>query len=59
MIMFSEDDSTRLMVILGVIGTLLGVVVRFVSHSAISVLLGAVGGLLVAFLLAAVRGEQF
>ena len=26
--MFSEDDSTRLMVILGVIGTLLGVVLR-------------------------------
>jgi hypothetical protein len=57
--MFSDDDSTRLMVILGVIGTLLGVVVKFVSHSTIAVLLGAVGGLLVAFLLAAVRGEQF
>ncbi len=57
-VMFSEDDSTRLMVILGVIGTLLGVVVRIVSHSTIAVLLGAVGGLLVAFLLAAVRGEQ-
>ena len=57
--MFSDDDSTRLMVILGVMGTLLGVVVKFVSHSTIAVLLGAVGGLLVAFLLAAVRGEQF
>jgi len=57
--MFPEDDSTRLMVVLGVIGTLLGVVVRFISHSTIAVLLGAVGGLLVAFLLAAVRGEQF
>jgi multisubunit Na+/H+ antiporter MnhG subunit len=57
--MFSEDDSTRLMVTLGVIGTLLGVVVRFVNHSNIAVLVGAVGGLLVAFLLAAVRGEQF
>jgi multisubunit Na+/H+ antiporter MnhG subunit len=56
--MFSEDDSTRLMVTLGVIGTLLGVVVRFVNHSNIAVLVGAVGGLLVAFLLAAVRGEQ-
>jgi multisubunit Na+/H+ antiporter MnhG subunit len=59
MVMFSEDDSTRLMVTLGVIGTLLGVVVRFVNHSNIAVLVGAVGGLLVAFLLAAVRGEQF
>jgi multisubunit Na+/H+ antiporter MnhG subunit len=57
--MFSEDDSTRLMVTLGVIGTLLGVVVRFINHSSIAVLVGAVGGLLVAFLLAAVRGEQF
>ena len=57
--MFSEDDSTRLMVTLGVIGTLLGVVVRFVNHSNIAVLVGAVGGLLVAFLLTAVRGEQF
>jgi multisubunit Na+/H+ antiporter MnhG subunit len=57
--MFSEDDSTRLMVTLGVIGTLLGVVVRFVNHSNVAVLVGAVGGLLVAFLLAAVRGEQF
>jgi multisubunit Na+/H+ antiporter MnhG subunit len=55
--MFSEDDSTRLMVTLGVTGTLLGVVVRFVNHSNIAVLVGAVGGLLVAFLLAAVRGE--
>ncbi len=46
------------MVTLGVIGTLLGVVIRFVTHSNIAVLVGAVGGLLVAFLLAAVRGEQ-
>jgi multisubunit Na+/H+ antiporter MnhG subunit len=56
--MISEDDSTRLMVTLGVIGTLLGVVIRFITHSNIAVLVGAVGGLLVAFLLAAVRGEQ-
>jgi hypothetical protein len=56
--MFSEDDSTRLLVNLGLIGTLLGVVVRFVTHSNIAVLVGAVGGLLVACLLAAVRGEQ-
>jgi hypothetical protein len=56
--MFSEDYSTRLLVNLGLIGTLLGVVVRFVTHSNVAVLVGAVGGLLVAFLLAAVRGEQ-
>jgi multisubunit Na+/H+ antiporter MnhG subunit len=56
--MFSEDYSTRLLVNLGLIGTLLGVVVRFVTHANIAVLVGAVGGLLVAFLLAAVRGEQ-
>lgn len=56
--MFSDDDSTRLMVTLGVLGTLLGVVVRFVTHANVAVLVGAVGGLLVAFLLAAVRGEQ-
>jgi multisubunit Na+/H+ antiporter MnhG subunit len=53
-----QDDSTQLTVTLGLIGTLLGVVVRFITHSDIAVLLGAVGGLLVAFLLAAVRGEQ-
>jgi multisubunit Na+/H+ antiporter MnhG subunit len=57
--MFSEDYSTRLLVNLGLIGTLLGVVVRFVTHVNIAVLVGAVGGLLVAFLLAAVRDEQF
>jgi hypothetical protein len=56
--MFSDDDSTRLLVNLGLIGTLLGVVVRFITHSDIAVLVGAVGGLLVACLLAAVRGEQ-
>ncbi len=56
--MFSEDYSTALLVNLGLIGTLLGVVVQFVTHSNIAVLLGAVGGLLVACLLAAVRGEQ-
>ncbi len=53
------DDSTQFAVNFGLIGTLLGVVVRFVTHSDIAVLVGAVGGLLVAFLLAAVRGEQF
>jgi ascorbate-specific PTS system EIIC-type component UlaA len=56
--MFSEDYSTRLLVNLGLIGTLLGVVVRFFTHSDIAVFVGAVGGLLVAFLLTAVRGEQ-
>jgi hypothetical protein len=54
-----EDDSTHFVVNLGLIGTLLGVLVRFVTHSNVAVLVGAVGGLLVAFLLAAVRGEQF
>jgi len=53
-----QDDSTHFAVSFGLIGTLLGVVVRFVTHSNIAVLLGAVGGLLVGFLLAAVRGEQ-
>jgi multisubunit Na+/H+ antiporter MnhG subunit len=53
-----QDDSTQLAVNFGLIGTLLGVVVRFITHSNIAVLVGAVGGLLVAFLWAAVRGEQ-
>jgi multisubunit Na+/H+ antiporter MnhG subunit len=53
-----QGDSTQLAVNFGLVGTLLGVVVRFVSHSDIAVLIGAVGGLLVAFLLAALRGEQ-
>jgi multisubunit Na+/H+ antiporter MnhG subunit len=53
-----QDDNTQLAVNFGLVGTLLGVVVRFITHSDIAVLIGAVGGLLVAFLLAAVRGEQ-
>jgi len=57
--MYPEDDSTRFVVDLGLIGTLLGVVVRFITHSDIAVLVGAVGGLLAGFLLAAVRGEQY
>jgi multisubunit Na+/H+ antiporter MnhG subunit len=57
--MYSENDSTQFVGSLGLVGTLLGVVIRFVTHSNIAVLVGAVGGLLVAFLLAAVRGEQF
>jgi hypothetical protein len=57
--MFSETDNTHLVVNLGLAGTLLGVVVRFITQSNVAVLIGAVGGLLVAFLLNAVRGEQF
>jgi multisubunit Na+/H+ antiporter MnhG subunit len=53
-----QGDSTQLAVNFGLVGTLLGVIVRFVTHSNVAVLIGAVGGLLVAFLLAAVRGEQ-
>lgn len=53
-----QGDSTQWAVNFGLVGTLLGVIVRFVTHSNVAVLIGAVGGLLVAFLLAAVRGEQ-
>jgi multisubunit Na+/H+ antiporter MnhG subunit len=53
-----QDDNTHFAVNFGLIGTLLGVLVRFFTHSNIAVLMGAVGGLLVAFLLAAMRGEQ-
>ena len=53
-----QDDSAQLAVNFGLVGTLLGVVVRFITHANVAVLIGAVGGLLVAFLLAAVRGEQ-
>jgi len=56
--MNGQDDSTQLAVSFGLIGTLSGVVVRFFTHSNVAVLMGAVGGLLVAFLLAAMRGEQ-
>jgi multisubunit Na+/H+ antiporter MnhG subunit len=56
--MHSEYDGTQFVVTLGLIGTLLGVILRFITHSNIAVLVGAVGGLLVAFLLSAVRGEQ-
>ena len=56
--MQDEHDSTRQMVNLGLTGTLLGVVARFITHSNIAVLMGTVGGLLVAFFLAVVRGEQ-
>ena len=53
-----QDDSAQFAVNLGLIGTLLGVIVRFVTHSNVAVFIGAVGGLLVAFLLAAIRGER-
>jgi hypothetical protein len=53
-----QDDSTQFAVSCALIGTLLGVVVRFITHSNVAVLIGAVGGLLAAFLWAAVRGEQ-
>ena len=56
--MHSEYDNTQFVVTLGLIGMLLGVMVRFITHSNIAVLIGTVGGLLVAFLLSAVRGEQ-
>jgi hypothetical protein len=57
--MQSENDNMRQMVNLGLTGTLLGVVARFITHANIAVLIGTVGGLLVAFFLGAVRGEQF
>jgi multisubunit Na+/H+ antiporter MnhG subunit len=53
-----QDDATQFAVNFGLIGTLLGVVVRFITHANIAVLIGAVGGLLVAFVWATVRGEQ-
>ena len=57
--MFSENDGGHSVASLGLIGTLLGVVVRFITHANIAVLIGAVGGLLIALLMAAVRGEEF
>ena len=57
--MNSKNDTSQIVVNLGLIGTLLGVVVRLITHSRVAVPVGAMGGLLVAFLLAAVRGEQF
>jgi len=53
-----QDDSTNFAVNFGLIGTLLGVVVRFITGSNVAVLVGAVGGLLVGFLFTAMRGEQ-
>ncbi len=52
--MYSDDDGTHFVLV----GTLLGVLASVITHREAAVLFGAVGGLLVAFLLAAVRGEQ-
>ena len=57
--MYSDNDSTDLAMNLVLVGTLLGVLASVITHREAAVLFGAVGGLLVAFLLAAVRGEQF
>jgi hypothetical protein len=57
--MYSDNDGTDLVMNLVLAGTLLGVLASVITHREAAVQLGAVGGLLVAFLLAAVRGEQF
>jgi hypothetical protein len=57
--MYSDNDSTHYVMNLVLVGTLLGVLASVITHREAAVLFGAVGGLLVAFLLAAVRGEQF
>ena len=57
--MYSDNDGMDLVMNLVLVGTLLGVLASVITHREAAVLFGAVGGLLVAFLLAAVRGEQF
>ena len=57
--MYSDNDGMDLVMDLVFVGTLLGVLASVITHREAAVLFGAVGGLLVAFLLAAVRGEQF
>jgi len=57
--MYSDNDSTHSVMNLVLVGTLLGILARIITNREAAVLFGAVGGLLVAFLLAAVRGEQF
>jgi len=57
--MYSDNDSADSVTNLVLIGTLLGVLASVITHREAAVLFGTVGGLLVAFLLAAVRGEQF
>ena len=57
--MYTDNDSTHFVMNLVLVGTLLGVLASVITHREAAVLFGAVGGLLVAFLLATVRGEQF
>ena len=57
--MYSDNDSADSVTNLVLIGTLLGVLASVITHREAAVLFGTVGGLLAAFLLAAVRGEQF
>jgi hypothetical protein len=57
--MYPDNDGMDLVMDLVLVGTLLGVLASVITHQEAAVLFGAVGGLLVAFLLAAVRGEQF
>jgi len=51
-------DSKNLAMNLVLAGTLLGVIVRVITHSTVAVPVGMLGGLLVVFLLSAVLGEQ-
>jgi len=57
--MYSDNDGTHFVMNFALVGTLLGFLASVITHREAAVLYGAVGGLLVAFLLAAVRGEQF
>ena len=52
-------DSSHLATNLVLAGTMLGVIARMITHSSVALPAGALGGLLVAFLVSAVRGEQF
>ena len=51
-------DSTHLVVNLVLAGTMLGVIARLITHASVALPVGALGGVLVAFLVSAVRGEQ-
>jgi hypothetical protein len=53
-----QHDSTHLVANLVLAGTLLGVIAHLITHSNVAIPVGALGGLLVAFLVGAVRGEQ-
>jgi len=57
--MYSDNNSTHSVINLVLVGTLLGVLASVITDRQSAVLFGTVGGLLVAFLLAAVRGEEF